>query len=91
MNMSQKGMSKDLLNSIKKKSGLSEQSIRNLASGVTQKTLQDEAQLRKLIQSISKTANIPVSSGTVAEIVRTVKRAGGTDSIEKIIKNMIKK
>jgi hypothetical protein len=88
------GLSKDVLNLVKKKTGkkVSEQTLKKIASGVTPKTLNSDAQLKTLIQQISKTVNVPVSTSTANEIVRAIKSSGGNiTSLEKLIKSMIKK
>lgn len=88
------GLSKDVLNLVKKKTGkkVPEQTLKKIASGVTPKTLNSDAQLKTLIQQISKTVNVPVSTSTTNEIVRAIKSSGGnTASLEKLIKSMIKK
>jgi hypothetical protein len=47
--MSKQGISKDVLNTVKKTTGkqLSEQALKNIASGINQKTLQDGEEIRK--------------------------------------------
>jgi uncharacterized protein YpuA (DUF1002 family) len=87
-------LSKDVLKLVKNKTGkqVSEQALKKIASGVTPKTLNSDAQLKTLIQQISKTVNVPVSNSTVNEIVRALKSSGGNiASLEKLIKSMIKK
>ncbi|WP_127585300.1 stage VI sporulation protein F [Paenibacillus koleovorans] len=87
--MSGKNVSKDVLNSIKKKTGksVSEQDIQKLASGVKPSTLQSEKQLRQLIQQVSSMVNIPVSEKTINEIVSSVKKSGvNPNSMESMMK-----
>jgi uncharacterized protein YpuA (DUF1002 family) len=91
--MSRQGISKDVLNVVKKATGkkLSEQSIKKIASGISQKTLQDGAELRKLIDKVSKLVNIPVSNELANEIIKAVKKTGTIDQLEKTMKQMMNK
>jgi uncharacterized protein YpuA (DUF1002 family) len=91
--MSQQGVSKDVLNAVKKATGkqLSQQAVKTIASGVNQKTMQDGAELRKLIDKVSKMVNIPVSNETVNEIITAVKKTGNIDQLESMMKTMMKK
>jgi uncharacterized FlaG/YvyC family protein len=91
--MSRQGISKDVLNVVKKATGkkLSEQSIKKIASGISQKTLQDGAELRKLIDKVSKLVNIPVSNELANEIIKVVKKTGTIDQLEKTMKQMMNK
>jgi uncharacterized protein YpuA (DUF1002 family) len=91
--MSQQGVSKDVLNAVKKATGkqLSEQSLKTIASGVNQKTMQDGAELRKLIDKVSKMVNIPVSNETADEIIKAVKKSGNIGQLENMMKMMMKK
>jgi uncharacterized protein YpuA (DUF1002 family) len=91
--MSRQEISKDVLNAVKKTTGkpLSEQAVKKLASGVNQKTIQDAAELRKLIDKVSKLVNIPVSDQTTNEIIKAVKKAGNIDQLENMMKMMMKK
>jgi uncharacterized protein YpuA (DUF1002 family) len=91
--MSRQGISKDVLNAVKKATGkqLSEQAVKTIASGVTQKTIQDEAELRKLIDKVSKLVNIPVSNETANEIIKAVKKTGNIEQLENMMKMMMKK
>jgi uncharacterized protein YpuA (DUF1002 family) len=86
--------SKDILNSINKKTGkgISESSVKKLASGVTAETMTDEAELRKLIKQVSEVAKVKVTDSTVNEIVRAVKASGmSASNMEALMKMMIKK
>jgi transaldolase len=74
--MSQQGVSKDVLNAVKK---------------ANQKTMQDGAELRKLIDKVSKMVNIPVSNETTNEIIKAVKKSGSIEQLENIMKMMMKK
>ncbi|WP_261301125.1 stage VI sporulation protein F [Paenibacillus andongensis] len=73
--MSNKDISKDVLNVVKKKTGKSVTSkdIEKLASGVNQSTLQSETQLRQLIKQVSGLVNVKVSEETINDIVQAVK------------------
>lgn len=89
-----KDFSKDILNSINKKTGksISENSVKKLASGVTAETMQDEAELRKLIKQVSEMAKVKVADSTVNEIVKAVKASGmNVSNMETLMKFMIKK
>jgi hypothetical protein len=91
--MSRQGISKDVLNAVKNTTGkqLSEQSLKTIASGINQKTLQDGEELGKLIDKISKLVNIPVSNETANEIINTVKKTGNIEQLENMMKMMMKK
>jgi hypothetical protein len=91
--MSQQGVPKDVLNVVKKATGkqLSEQSLKTIANGVNQKTMQDGAELRNLIDKVSKMVNIPVSNETSDEIIKAVKKSGNIGQLENIMKTMMKK
>jgi uncharacterized protein YpuA (DUF1002 family) len=89
-----KDFSKDVLNSINKKTGknISESSIKKLASGVTDETMKDEAELRKLIKQVSDMAKVKVADSTINDIVKAVKASGmSTSNMETIMKMMMKK
>ncbi|MDQ8735469.1 stage VI sporulation protein F [Paenibacillus sp. LHD-38] len=89
-----KDFSKDILNSINKKTGkgISESSVKKLASGVTPETMKDEAELRKLIKQVSEMAKVKVADSTVNEIVKAVKASGmNASNMETLMKMMIKK
>lgn len=89
-----KDFSKDILNSINKKTGkgISENSVKKLASGVTAETMQSEAELRKLIKQVSEMAKIKVTESTINDIVKAVKASGmNASSMESLMKMMIKK
>jgi uncharacterized protein YpuA (DUF1002 family) len=91
--MSRQGISKDVLNVVKKTTGkqLSEQALKKIASGVNQKTIQDGAELRKLIDKVSKLVNIPVSKETSNAIIKAVKNIGNIEQLENMMKMMMKK
>lgn len=88
-----KDFSKDVLNSINKKTGkgISESSVKKLASGVTAETMQDEAELRKLIKQVAEMAKVKVADSTVNDIVKAVKASGmSTSNMETLMKMMMK-
>lgn len=87
-------ISKDVLGAVTKRTGkkISENAVKKLASGVTESTMQNEAELRKLIKQVSAMANVPVSEQTVNEIVGAVKKSGmNTSNMETLMKLMLKK
>lgn len=87
-------ISKEALDTINKKTGknITEGSVRKLASTVKPSTMQNEAELRKLIKQVSAMAKIPVSESTVSEIVSAVKKSGMNPSnMEAMMKMMMKK
>ncbi|WP_028610517.1 stage VI sporulation protein F [Paenibacillus harenae] len=89
-----KDLSKDVLNAINKKTGkgISENSVKKIASGVTASTMQDEAELRKLIKQVSAMAKVKVTDSTVNEIVKAVKATGmNVSNMESLMKMMMKK
>lgn len=87
-------ISKDALNAINKKTGknISEGAVKKLASTVKPSTMQNEAELRKLIKQVSSMAKVPVAESTVNEIVAAVKKSGmNPTNMEALMKMMIKK
>ncbi|MBM7564475.1 stage VI sporulation protein F [Paenibacillus sacheonensis] len=89
-----KDLSKDVLNAVNKKTGkpVSETAVKKLASGVNQNTMQDEDELRKLIQSVSAMAKVPVTEKTINDIVGAVKKSGmNMNNMEMLLKMMLKK
>lgn len=87
-------ISKDALNAINKKTGknITEGAVKKLASTVKPSTVQNEAELRKLIKQVSAMAKVPVTESTVNEIVGAVKKSGMNPSnMEALMKLMIKK
>ncbi|WP_042162588.1 stage VI sporulation protein F [Paenibacillus gorillae] len=92
--MEKKSFSKDVLGAINKKTGknITEGSVKKLASTVTNTTMQNEAELRKLIKQVSEMAKIPVSDSTMNDIVKAVKASGmNMGNIESLMKMMIKR
>lgn len=89
-----KGMPKDILGAINKKTGkhISENAVKKLASGVNENTMQNEAELRKLIKQVADMAKIKVPDGAVNDIVKAVKASGLSPSnMESLVKMMLKK
>ncbi|XEC92762.1 stage VI sporulation protein F [Paenibacillus tarimensis] len=89
-----KNISKDVLKAVSKKTGkpVTENAVKKLASNVTPKTMQSEAELRKLIKQVSAMAKVPVSEQTVNEIVGAVKKSGmNPNNMEALLKMMLKK
>jgi uncharacterized protein YpuA (DUF1002 family) len=92
--MSNKDVSKDVLNVVKKKTGknVSEKDIQKLASTVKPSTMQSESSLRQLIKQVSGLVNVQVSESTVNEIISAVKSSKmNPDNIEQLVKMMTKK
>ncbi|MCM3040166.1 stage VI sporulation protein F [Paenibacillus motobuensis] len=86
--------SKDALNAINKKSGknITESTVKKLASSVKPSTMQNEAELRKLIKQVSAAAKVPVTESTINEIVSAVKKSGmNASNMQALMKMMIKK
>jgi uncharacterized protein YpuA (DUF1002 family) len=89
--MSNKDVSKDVLNVVKKKTGksVSEKDIQKLASSVKPSTLQSEASLRQLIHQVSGLVNVQVSENTINEIINAVKSSKmNPNNIEQLVKMM---
>jgi uncharacterized protein YpuA (DUF1002 family) len=89
--MSNKDVSKDVLNVVKKKTGksVSEKDIHKLASSVKPSTMQSEDSLRKLIHQVSGLVNTQVSEKTINEIISAVKSSKmNADNIEQLVKMM---
>jgi uncharacterized protein YpuA (DUF1002 family) len=89
-----KNLEKDVLGAVKKQTGkeISEKEINKLASGVKPSTMQDEAELKKLIKKVGAMAGVPVTDSTVKEIVSAVKKSGmNPSSMEGLMKMMMKK
>jgi uncharacterized protein YpuA (DUF1002 family) len=89
--MSNKDVSKDVLNVVKKKTGktVSEKDIQKLASTVKSSTMQSESSLRQLIKQVSGLVNVNVSESTVNEILQAVKTSTiNPNNIEQLVKMM---
>ncbi|SDN87710.1 Stage VI sporulation protein F [Paenibacillus sp. yr247] len=92
--MSNKDMSKDVLNVVKKKTGKSVTSkdIEKIASGVKPSTLQSEAQLRQLIKQVSGLVNVKVSEETINDIIQAVKSSKlDTNNMQQLMSMMMGK
>ncbi|SFI56068.1 Stage VI sporulation protein F [Paenibacillus sp. UNC496MF] len=89
-----KDIAKDVLSAVNKKTGknITENAVKKLANGVNENTMQDEDELRKLIQSVSAMAKVPVSEKTINDIVGAVKKSGmNVNNMEMLMKLMLKK
>lgn len=92
--MSNKDLSKDVLNIVKNKTGKSvtEKDIHKLASKVGPNTVQSEDQLRQLIMQVSRMVNIPVAESTINEIIKAVQKSGlNPNNMEQMMKMMMGK
>lgn len=92
--MSGKDLSKNILNTVKSKTGksVSEKDINKLASTVKPTTMQNEAQLRQLIKQVSSLVNINVPESTVNDIVNAVKSSQlNPNNLEQLMKMISKK
>ncbi|RAV18538.1 stage VI sporulation protein F [Paenibacillus contaminans] len=92
--MSGKDLSKNILNTVKSKTGksVSEKDINKLASTVKPSTMQNEAQLRQLIKQVSSLVNINVPESTVNDIVNAVKSSQlNPNNLEQLMKMISKK
>lgn len=88
-----KQIGKEVLGVVKKRTGksISEKDISKLASGVKPSTMQNEAELKKLIKQVGAMAGVPVSDALMREIVAAVKRSGNPNNMEQLMKMMVKK
>lgn len=89
-----KDISKEVLGAVHKKTGkaISESAVKKLASTVTNDTLHNEAELRKLVKQVAAMAKVPVTEATVNDIVKAVKSSGmNMGNIEALMKMMLKK
>jgi hypothetical protein len=92
--MTNKDVSKEVLNAVKKKTGknVSEKDIYKLASGVKPSTMQSDAQLKQLIKQVSGLVNIQVSEETVNELIQAIKSSKvNANNMEQMINMMTKK
>lgn len=89
--MANRNLGRDILNKVKNKTGktVSQQDIQRLASNVNSSTMQDEAQLRKLIKQVASVAKVPVSEATINDIVKTVKKSGMNPNNMQQLMNMM--
>ena len=87
-------LSKDVLNSVKKKTGksISQKDIQQVASQVGPSTINSEQQLRTLIKQVSKMAGVSVSEATMKELIAAIKRSGiNPSNMESMIRSMLGK
>ncbi|BBH21010.1 hypothetical protein Back11_23550 [Paenibacillus baekrokdamisoli] len=87
-------ISKDVLNAVNKKTGkpITENAVKKLASGVSESTVTNEDELRKLIKSVSAMAKVPVTDQTINDIVGAVKKSGmNMNNMEALMKLMLKR
>lgn len=92
--MSSKDISKNVLNTVKKKTGktVSEKDIQEIASGVKSSTVKSEAQLRQLINQVASLVNVQVSEETIQEIVHAVKSSNlDSSNISQLMSVLMKK
>lgn len=89
--MVKRNVSSDVLKLVNHKTGkkVSPTDVKKLAGRVTQKTMQDEAQLRKLIKQVGALVNVKVSEQLTNEIVQAVRRSGmNPNNLEQMVKMM---
>ena len=87
----EKDVTKGVFKLVKNKTGksVSAQDIHKIAKGVTPDTMQSEAQLRQLIQQVSKLVNVPEAESTIKEIVEAVQSSNmNMGSLEMLMKFM---
>lgn len=88
-----KDLSKDVLGAIKKKTGktISTNSISKIANTVKPGTLENDAELRKLVRSVADMANIKLSDEQLDNVLNTVKASGVKSSnMEALMRLLIK-
>jgi len=86
-------LSKDVLGAIKKKTGksFSEAQIGKIASQVKPNTLDNEAELRKLVKNVANMANIKLTDAKLNEIVDRITSSGvNASNLEALVKLMSK-
>jgi|GEM_PF-716165 uncharacterized protein YpuA (DUF1002 family) len=89
--MVKRNLSSDVLKLVNNKTGkkVSPTDVKRLAGKVTQKTMQDEAQLRKLIKQVGALVNVNVSEQLTNEIVQAVRKSGMNPSnLDQMIRMM---
>jgi uncharacterized protein YpuA (DUF1002 family) len=92
--MANKDLSKDVLNTVKNKTGktVTPKDIQKLASGVKPSTMQSEAQLRQLIKEVSALVGVKVSEQTIQEIISAVMSSKlDTGNIQELMSMMLGK
>lgn len=88
-----KDLSKDVLGAIKRKTGknITTNSVGKIASTVQPNTLENEAELKKLIRRVADMANIKLSDAKLNEVAKTIQSSGmKTSNLEALMKMMIK-
>lgn len=86
-------LSKDVLGAIKKRTGknISEAQIGKIANQVKPNTLENEAELRKLVKSVAAMANIKMSDDKLNEVVERIATSGvNAANLETLVKLMSK-
>jgi len=89
--MVKRNVSSDVLKLVNNKTGkkVSPNAVKKLAGKVNQSTMQDEAQLRKLIKQVGALVNVKVSEQLTNEIVQAVRKSGmNPNNLEQMIKMM---
>lgn len=92
--MADHNVSKDALSAINKKvkKPISENQIKKLGASVTPSTMENDAELRRLIKQVAQMANLPVTESTINDIVGTVKKSGvNANNMQALMKLMMKK
>lgn len=88
-----KDLSKDVLGAIKRKTGksITTNSVGKIASTVQPNTLENEAELKKLIRRVADMANIKLSDAKLNDVAKTIQSSGmKTSNLEALMKMMIK-
>lgn len=88
-----KDLSKDVLGAIKRKTGknITANSVGKVANTVQPNTLENEAELKKLIRRVADMANIKLSDAKLNEVAKTIQSSGmKTSNLESLMKMMIK-
>lgn len=89
--MVKRNISNEVLKFVNSKTGkkVSPTVVKRLAGKVNQNTIQDEAQLRKLIKQVGALVNVNVSEQLTNEIVQAVRRSGvNPNNLQQMIKMM---
>ena len=86
-------LSKDVLGVIKKKTGksISEAQVSKVASQVKPNTLQNEAELKKLVKNVAAMANIKLSDSALNDVTERITASGvSIENIEALVKLLSK-
>lgn len=92
--MVKRNVSGDVLKLVNHKTGkkINQSDVKKLAGKVNQSTVQNEAQLRKLIKQVGALVNVKVSEQLTNEIVQAVRKSGmNPNNLEQMIRMMAKK